>query len=84
MKENATNRDLMVVLREANLAPEIMEAETQWLHNLLNRVEMPRNVALCSEVINLSRYKIEKRFEKVYKELASGEERPFVFVFVKN
>lgn len=82
--ENAINRDLMIVQREANLAPEIMEAESQWLHTLLNRVEMPRNVALCSEVINLTRYKIEKKFDKVLKELISPLEKPFVFVFVKN
>jgi len=82
--EHSGNRDLMVVLREANLAPELMQAETEWLHSLLNRVEMPRNVAQCSEVINLTRYKVEKKFDKVLKEVLSPNEKPFVFLFVKN
>ncbi|HSK13966.1 MAG TPA: hypothetical protein VK907_12185, partial [Phnomibacter sp.] len=75
------NRELMVVLRSANMAPEVMEAETAWLNNVLNSVESPRSVASCSEVLDLTRYKIEKRFERVRKFVMERKKKPFVFLF---
>lgn len=82
--EKHIHRDLMIILREAYTAPEEMEAETKWLHALLNRVEVPQNIALNCEVINLVRYKIERKYDRVLTEILSPKERPFVFVFVKN
>lgn len=78
------NRDLMVVLREANLAPELLQAETEWLNTILNRVEQPRNVAVCCELLNLNRYKIEKRPDKVYDAVVARNLKPFIFIFNKN
>ena len=74
----------MVVLKEAQMAPEILNAETEWLHTILNRVESNRNLAFSCEIINLNRYKIERRYEKVYASLHEKTLKPFVFIFNKN
>ena len=81
---NKGNRDLMVVLREANLAPDMMLAETEWLNDILNFVEHPGNVAASCEIINISKYKIEKRYHKVLEALDYKALKPFQFIFNKN
>jgi hypothetical protein len=82
--QNNGSRDLMVVLKDANIAPEILNAETEWLNNMLNSVETTRNLAYFCEVLNLSRYRIETSYEKVLKVLSENRNRPFVFIFNKN
>jgi hypothetical protein len=82
--QNKGSRDLMVVLKEAHVAPEILNAETEWLNAILNRVESTRNLAISCEIINLNRYKIEKRFDKVIAQLNEKANKPFVFIFNKN
>lgn len=81
---NNRGRDLMVVLREANLAPDMMEAETEWLNGILNEVELPGNVAICCELINISRYKIEKKYQKILDAIVSKNLQPFHFIYNKN
>jgi|694.fasta_scaffold12901_4 hypothetical protein len=78
------NRDLMVVLREDHADAEWLYAETEWLNIMLNKVEATANLAHCCEVLNLSRYKIEKKYDKVYKALNTKDLKPFVFIFNKN
>lgn len=78
------NRDLMVVIREAHADAEWLNNETEWLNQILNRVEATGNLARSCEVINLSRYKIEKRYDRVLKALNTKDPKPFIFVFNKN
>jgi len=84
MQKSNQNRDLMVVLKEAHMAPELLHTETEWLNTILNRVESTRNLATACEIINLNRYTIEKRFHKVIACLQEKNLRPFVFIFNKN
>jgi hypothetical protein len=78
------NRDLMVVLREDHLDADWLNTETAWLNQILNRVEATANLAYSCEVLNLSRYKIEKKYDKVLKALKAKDLKPFVFIFNKN
>ena len=83
MRENM-NRDLMVVMNATRLSPGMLDAETEWLHAILDRVETTQNLALACEIINLNRFKIERRHEKILTCLAEKSSRPFVFIFNKN
>ncbi len=78
------NRDLMVVLRENHTDAEWLNAETEWLNKMLNRVELTSNLARSCEVLNLSRFKIEKKYDRVLKALKEKSLKPFIFVFNKN
>jgi hypothetical protein len=78
------NRDLMVILRDAHTDEDWLNTETEWLNHILNRVEATGNLARSCEVLNLSRYKIEKKYERVLKALNAKELKPFVFIFNKN
>ena len=82
--ENNGNRDLMVVIKDARIAPEVLNAETEWLNTILNAVESTGNLAFCCEVLNLSSYRIEMKYEKVLKALSDKKNPPFVFIFNKN
>ncbi len=74
----------MVVLKEAHIAPEILNAETEWLNTVLNRIESNRNLAISCEIINLNRYRIEKRFDKVLACINEQKLKPFIFLYNKN
>lgn len=78
------NRDLMVVMRAAHSDAEMLYAETEWLNAVLNQVESTANLARCSEVINIPRYKVERKYEQVLKALKQKELKPFVFLFNRN
>jgi hypothetical protein len=82
--QNNGNRDLMVVLKDANIAPDVLNAETEWLNSILNTVESTRNLAYSCEILNLTRYKVERKYDKVLKALSEKPPRPFVFIFNKN
>ncbi len=82
--QNNGNRDLMVVLKDANINPETLNAETEWLNNMLNSVESTSNLAKFCELLNLTRYRVETKYDKVLKELTSNKNTPFVFIFNKN
>ncbi len=81
---NYGNRDLMIVLKHQNFDAEWLHTETEWLNRLLFRVESTANLAKSCEVINLSRFKIYKNYDRVLKALRENEIKPFVFVFNKN
>jgi hypothetical protein len=78
------NRDLMVVLRPTHSDAKVLYAETEWLNSMLNHVESTPNLARCCEVIHLSRFRIETKYDRVLKALQQKELKPFVFVFNKN
>lgn len=78
------SRDLMVVSRTAALSTELLQIEAEGLHKLLDTIEASPNLAICCEIINLARYRIEKRREKVIKILQQRELQPFIFIFNKN
>ncbi len=82
--QNNGNRDLMVFIKDAHIAPDMLNAETEWLNTILNSVESTGNLAFCCEVLNLSRYRIEVKYEKVLKTLCNKKTPPFVFIFNKN
>lgn len=74
----------MVVAKDGYITPELLEAETHWLNNTLNKVEALRNVAAACEVIDMNRYRIVRKQQKVMEVMATGKHRPFIFVYNKN
>lgn len=83
MKNNGS-RDLMVVTREAFVSPEFLEAETTWLNEILNKVEDKVNVAAVCEVIDLNKYKIISKKNRIVDLLCTPRHKPFVFLYNKN
>lgn len=78
------NRDLMVIMRASHSDAEMLYAETEWLNTVLNRVESTPNLARCCEVINISRYRVERRYDQVCNILKQKEFKPFVFLVNRN
>lgn len=74
----------MVVTRMSELSPELLEAEMLGLNNMLNRVEVIRNVASVFEVFDINRFKVYRKADKVIDTLQSREIKPFVFLFNRN
>jgi hypothetical protein len=78
------SRDLLVVSRMAAISTELLHIETEGLHKMLDTIEATSNVANCCEILNLVRYRVEKRKEKVLKALQQPAHQPFIFIFNKN
>jgi hypothetical protein len=78
------SRDLLVVSRMAAISTELLHIETEGLHKMLDTIEATSNVANCCEILNLVRYRVEKRKEKVLKTLQQSGHQPFIFIFNKN
>jgi len=83
-KMNNTNRDLLVLFKQALKNPQAIEREVSWLHGLLYAVEKIDNLAISHELIDLNQYKLEKNLLSVKKYLYRGKEMPFVFLNNKN
>jgi hypothetical protein len=78
------SRDLLVVSRMATFSTELLQIETEGLHKLLDSIEDTSNVANCCEILNLVRYRVQKRRERVLKTLHQPAHQPFIFIFNKN
>ena len=80
----SVNRDLLVVSKQAQLNDDALQHEIEVLNELLYDVEMPQNLALACEIINVNRYRIIRKPEEVSRVLNEKVFPSFVFVFNKN
>ncbi len=79
-----SNRDLLILFKQEFMTPQAIEHEVEFLHELLQRVEKLENVSLCSELIDINRYKIIANKNKLLAALKKTHLKPFVFINCKN
>ena len=79
-----TDRDLLVISKNALASDDSLQEEIQLLNQLLHGVEILKNIAFSSEVIDLNRCRIFKKPETVAKQLQEKSLQSFVFICNKN
>jgi hypothetical protein len=80
----ASNRDLLVLMRNENSSEQFMEQEVEQLNDLLFHFETLANFCRAHEVFDLNKYKILRKAEAVQKIARLRELRSFQFLCNKN
>lgn len=75
-------RDILV-LRKTVLSKEQLETEMEQLEMLLHTTENVHSISIANEIIDINKYKIIEKPQKVWK-LMTSSLKPFVFVSNKN
>ena len=78
------DRDLLVISKNALESEDSLQEEVQMLNQLLHEVEIPKNIAFSSEIIDLNRCRIFKKPETVAKQLQEKSLQSFVFICNTN
>lgn len=78
------SRDVLIVSKLSYLSDSALEMELHRITQLLLDVESSKNYFLATEIIDLPRYRIIRKPQKVKDALPSHAARPFVFICNKN
>jgi hypothetical protein len=79
-----SKRDLLVLSKEINDDPDLMEREIEILDSILYQVETLYELCLCCELIDVNRYKIIRKPFLLEKAIRQKAFKPFQFLFNKN
>jgi len=79
-----TNRDLLLLSKKASPDPKELEQEVEKLHAMLFHVESLANFCVANEIIDLNRYKIMQKPNKIEKVIRQRTLKPFLFINNKN
>lgn len=78
------NRDLLVVSKKVSMDPLELEHEVELLHEILFYVESLPNFCICTEVVDVNRYKIIQKPHLIEQMIREKSLKPFQFFFNKN
>ncbi len=81
---NTSNRDLLVLLNNDLLSQQAIEHQVELLHEMLYQVERTENLCIAHELIDLNKYKIISKSNKIRDFIRRKEEVPFLFLSNKN
>jgi hypothetical protein len=79
-----TNRDLLLLSKKASPDPKELEHEVEKLHEMLFHVESMSNFCIANEVIDLNRYKIIQKQNRIERIVRQRMLKPFQFINNKN
>lgn len=79
-----SNRDLLVLFNQELMTPQAIELEVEKLHRLLYSIERINNLAIAHEIIDLNKYKVINKQQRLHTVLRQSELKPFVFLNCKN
>lgn len=80
----ASNRDLLVLLKDESMSNQAIEQEVEQLNELLYNVESADVFCRVNEVIDMNRYKIHHDQKYLVQVMFQSELKPFVFISNKN
>jgi hypothetical protein len=80
----ASDRDLLVLVKDEFMNDQFMEKELEQLNNLLFYYETVENFCVAHEVFDVSKYKIVTKPRGIQKILRQKEVKPFQFICNKN
>ncbi len=78
------NRDLLVLSKKVSMDPVELEHEVELLHEILFHVESLPNFCICTEVVDVNRYKIIHKAHLIEQIIREKKLKPFQFFFNKN
>jgi len=79
-----SNRDLLVLVKDAFSTKEAMQHELNQLNRLLLRFETADNFCIAHEVFDLQKYRVISGKSQLQKIFEKDELKPFVFICNKN
>lgn len=79
-----SNRDLLVLVKEAYTNNEAMQFELQQLNLLLVNFETLDSFCIAHEVFDIQKYRILKKKSQLQKIIEKETLKPFVFICNKN
>ena len=79
-----SNRDLLVLVRDANTDQDAIQYELQQLNRLLLRFETLESFCTAHEVFDLNKYRVVTKMSRLQKIIEQDEIKPFVFICNKN
>ena len=77
-------RDLLVLLNEDHRSKEAIDHEVEWLHEVLYHVEELDNFCKAHELIDVNRYRIYDKPNRVKKAVLRQSAKAFEFISNKN
>ena len=80
----ASDRDLLVLVKDEFMNDHFMEKELEQLNNLLFHYETVENFCVAHEVFDVSKYKIVTKAKGIRKILKQKQTKPFQFICNKN
>ena len=80
----ASDRDLLVLVKDEYVNDRLMEEELEQLNNLLFHYETVKNFCVAHEVFDINKYKIVTKAKGIQKILQQKKLRPFQFICNKN
>ncbi len=78
------NRDLLLLTKKNSPDPKELEHEVEQLHELLFIVESFPNFCVANEILDLNRYKIIQKANRIEKLVKKNRLKPFQFISNKN
>jgi hypothetical protein len=79
-----SNRDLLVLVKDAYTNKEAMQYELQQLNKLLVNFETLESFCLAHEVFDIQKYRILKKKSQLQKVIERETLKPFMFICNKN
>ena len=79
---NTYKRNIIILLKEPNLQPEVLEAEVNGLHAIIGSMETNENFCKVFELLNRNRITSQK--SKILEFLRDNNFKPFRFLINKN
>lgn len=80
----ASNRDLLVLVKNEFPNDRFMEQEIEQLHELLYRHETLQIFCRCHEIFDLNKFKILRKRSSMQRVISQEELKPFQFLCNKN
>ena len=80
----ATNRDLLVLVKNEYTSDHFMEQEVEFINDLLLQYETMSNFCKAHEVFDLNRNKIVRKPHHIHQIARQSELKPFQFLCNKN
>ncbi|MFT3703469.1 MAG: hypothetical protein QM802_13925 [Agriterribacter sp.] len=76
----ASNRDLLVLLKDESMSNQAIEQEVEQLNELLFNVESAETFCRVNELIDMNRYKIHQDQKCLVEVMYQTELKPFMFI----
>lgn len=80
----ASNRDLLVLLKDETMSNQAIEQEVEQLNDLLFHTEVADVFCTVNEVIDMNRYRIHQDQKVLVQLMFQPELKPFIFINNKN
>ena len=79
-----SNRDLLVLVKDAHTNQEAMQYELQQLNMLLGDFETLESFCMAHEVFDIQKYRVLTKRSQLKKIIEKETLKPFVFICNKN